>query len=203
MEHHSRVCETSKMCCCISQMASSAQLFILAVFSTFFWPGSFVHRAEEKQVCEAADVRWSVRSSLISILFLPFGFKLLNSLEILGIALLSWPFLCFAYSLSVKWDENLIWKLKLIDLNKLKAFCWLYGKKPGITLALLLNHTTEQNGFPGAFSGCCCLLTVICGAVLSREPCDQKAVVLSADVQRWGGNTNLEQFHSARKDGPG
>lgn len=39
------------------------------------------------------------------------------------------PFLCFAYSLSVKWDENLIWKLKLIDLNKLRAFCWLYGEK--------------------------------------------------------------------------
>lgn len=49
-----------------------------------------MHRAKEKQVHEAADVlRWSVCSSLISILFLPFGFKLLNSLEILGDALLS------------------------------------------------------------------------------------------------------------------
>lgn len=49
-----------------------------------------MHRAKEKQVCEAADVvRWSVRSSLFSILFLPFGFKLLHSLEILGGALLS------------------------------------------------------------------------------------------------------------------
>lgn len=90
MEHHSRVCKTNKMCCCVPQMASSVQLFIGSFFSTFFWPGSLVHRAKEKQVHEAADVvRWSVCSPLISILFLPFGFKLLNSLEILGHALLS------------------------------------------------------------------------------------------------------------------
>lgn len=94
-ERHSRVCETSKMCCCVPQMASSAQLFITALFfflSTFFLAWKFGAQSKEKktQVCAAADaVRWSGRSSLISILFLPFGFKLLNSLEILGCALLS------------------------------------------------------------------------------------------------------------------
>lgn len=48
MEHHSRVREANKICCCVPQMASSAQLFITALFSTFFWPGSLVHRAKKK-----------------------------------------------------------------------------------------------------------------------------------------------------------
>lgn len=37
---------------------------------------------------------------------------------------------------------------------------------------------------------------------MSRESCDAKAVVFSADVQR-AGSTNLEQLGLTRKDGPG
>lgn len=123
-KHHSRVRESNKMCCCVPQMASSAPLL-----SAFSWPVSSMNGAEKKQGWK--HLWGALCSSLISIFFLPSGFKL--SLETLGCVLLSWPppFFppppCFAHSLSVKWDENLIWKLKLIDLNKLRAFCWLYG----------------------------------------------------------------------------
>lgn len=59
------------------------------VFSYLFLAGKFGAQSKGK-TSEAADVvRWSVRSFLFSILFLTFGFKLLNSLEILGGALLS------------------------------------------------------------------------------------------------------------------
>jgi len=62
---------------------------LLALFSVVFWPESLVQRAKEKHMCKAAvAVRLSVHFSWISISFLPFGFKVLNSLEMLGCVLL-------------------------------------------------------------------------------------------------------------------